>query len=88
MDVLLVHDMVVIHNVMASYPETDAPGCKKSDYGPWGTFYRHLWNVSGITGTNIDPHRSVEQWQRDAPLSCRAQRLAGGKHRGKQSSYP
>ncbi len=32
-DVLMVHDMAVIHNVMASYPETGAPGCKKSDYG-------------------------------------------------------
>ncbi len=29
MDVLLVQDMVVMHNVMASYSETGAPRCKK-----------------------------------------------------------
>ena len=36
-DVLLVHDMVVIHNVMASYPETGAPGGKK-----FATFMGHI----------------------------------------------
>ena len=46
----MVHDMVVILNVMALYPETGTPGGKVR-LRSWGTFHRHLWNVSNTTGT-------------------------------------
>ncbi len=85
-DVPLVHDMVVIHDIMASYPETGAPRCKK-----FATFMGHIlppplecvWHRR----PNIDSHQSLEQCHQAAP-SDELSRRFGRSQCGKQTTYP